>query len=92
MVTSTEQKDALLRFRATLPVYGEDSESSDWLSSNGVKAAKLEFEDLLSQCVIAKTTDVATNAVLRHISISEIQLSEFESKALTLMVHGSHLP
>ena len=79
-ITSNEQKSALLRARATWPVYREDSQSSDWLSSNGVKAAKLEFEDLLSQCVITKTTDVATNAVLRHISISEMQLSEFESK------------
>jgi len=93
MITSSEQKNALLRSRATWPVYGEESESSDWLSSNGVKAVKLEFEDLLSQCVITQTTDVATNVVVRHISISEIQLSEFESQLnflIEAIVHRIH--
>ena len=49
------------------------------LSHNGIKGAGLKFEDLLDQCVITKTTDATTGSVLRHISVTEIQLSEFES-------------
>lgn len=87
LATSIEQKDDLLRARATYPTYSEEPTSAEWLESNSVSANVLTFEDLLGKCTITQTSDAATGSVTRHISITEIDLSEFESQ-LNLLIEA----